>query len=190
MMRRWVVPTATIGGFTTTGIGTQQRLGVAPATASVAGALTAADFAKLASLQVPVSRLTYAASTDLLSAAALAANTWVDVGTAQAFTASSSAAVFLVSVQAAVMVVTTTTTGGALRLLNDLGGAVLLGGGSCAGAGRFTVSGGAFHSSGFAAGSHTWKLQVLANVASTAYCRCNTEPNTEYVGIRILELNP
>lgn len=49
-MRRWAVPSATLGGFTTTGFGTQQRLGVAPATASVAGAMTPADFAKLAGL--------------------------------------------------------------------------------------------------------------------------------------------
>jgi hypothetical protein len=42
-MRRWATPTATIGGFTTTGTGSQQRLGVAPATGSVAGVLTAAD---------------------------------------------------------------------------------------------------------------------------------------------------
>jgi hypothetical protein len=45
-MRRWAVPSATIGGFVTTGLGSQQRLGVALATTSVAGALSAADYAR------------------------------------------------------------------------------------------------------------------------------------------------
>lgn len=43
-MRRWATPSATIGGFTTTGVGTQQRLGVALANGTVAGALSAAEY--------------------------------------------------------------------------------------------------------------------------------------------------
>jgi len=192
-MRRWAVPSATVGGFTTTGTGSQQRVGVAPATASVAGALTAADFAKLARLQVPVQRLVYVASTDLLSGAAMTANTWNDVDANHNFTVASTASVYLVAVNCQVKAISGATGAElASRAIIDAAGTpqtVQLGGAFCQNSGNGAIGGGAFYVTGLAAGTHTIKVQVYGNAAWTAYCRASAQANVEFLNIVIYELS-
>jgi hypothetical protein len=194
-MPRWAVRSSTIAGFLTQRVVGHDDIYVPLATASLAGALSAADFAKLATLQVPTLRLSYTANTDLMNATAIAATTWTDLHANQSFTVASTASWFLVSVRLGL--VATTGAGNpelAARALFDSAGSALgvnfaagmIGGTWEALSGNaFLLSAGTFA----ATGTHTIKIQVYGNAAWTAYCRTSSQPNTEFASITIAELN-
>lgn len=172
--------------------GTREQL----ATATVDGLLSAADYAKLATLQVPVSRLVYAPATDHLSAAAISASTWTDIHANQNFTVVSTAAWFAVVIRLGMIGLAAGAPELAARALFDSAGSALAvqfaggmvgtagGGGSLSG-GTFYLGPGTFA----AAGTHTVKLQVYGNAAWTAYCRASSQPNIEFLAIHIVELS-
>jgi hypothetical protein len=187
--------TATRAALTIAGYGGDAAIGLDAATSALAGALSAADFAKLATLQVPALRLSYTANTDLMNATAIAATTWTDLHANQSFTVASTASWFLVSVRLGL--VATTGAGNpelAARALFDSAGSALgvnfaagmIGGTwEALGGNAFLLSAGTFA----AIGTHTIKIQVYGNAAWTAYCRANSQPNTEFAAITIAELN-
>lgn len=181
--------------ITNTGSAWEPNVGIGAATGAAAGSMSAADFAKLATLQVPVLRLSYTANTDLMNATAIAATTWTDLHANQSFTVASTASWFLVVVRLGL--VATTGAGNpelAARCLLDSAGtplgvnfaAGMIGGTWEALSGNaFLLSAGTFA----ATGTHTIKIQVYGNGAWTGYCRASSQPNTEFASITIAELN-
>jgi hypothetical protein len=152
--------------------------------------MTTAERAKLAALEVPVLRLSYDASTDLLNGAAIAAATWTNVFADQSFTIASVASRFLVEVRIHVAVTAVALGSIALRALLDGTTPVMLAG-NMVNAGAFAgVSGATFQGAGFGAGSHSIRVQLYCSTAATAYCRANSQPNFEFAAVRVLELTP
>lgn len=158
-----------------------------PATATADGLLKAADFAKLATLQAPVLRLVYAASTNLLSGAALTAATWADLQANQNFTVSSTASVLLVHARVGMLVTAAGAFNCALRALVDGTQAEKLTNEWGAASTFVGLGGGSFAMTGLAAGTHTIKLQVIADVTATAYCRASSVPTYEFCLLTIEE---
>jgi len=158
------------------------------------GTYTSADAAKLATLQVPVSRLTYGPATDHLSGAAIAAGTWTDIHANQSFTVGSATAWLAVAVRLGLVATGAVAAELAMRALFDSGGSALgvwCGAAMVPAAGSWgALSGGAFYLlPGFAAGTHTVKLQIYGNGAFTAYCRAASQPNNEFLSIHVVELS-
>lgn len=155
------------------------------------GLMSAADKAKLDGLQVPLSRLAYAASTDVLNGVALVANTWTDVHVAQNFTVTSATSVVLIELRlAAIFVLPATDTQVASAILLDGATRELAGSGIGKASTYGHTAGAFFWFRGFGAGTHTIKAQVFATTAATAFCRASTTPNVEWIKINCLELTP
>ena len=135
--------------------------------------------------------LEYVASTDLLSGASIAANTWTDLTANQSFTNSHP----LVVISGGGCCLMGGVSGGGQcgsRLLIDSGGtptAIQLGGDHIPGSNFGNALSGAPTTfiSGLASGVHTVKLQIYANLACNAYCRASTQGNLEKASIRVVE---
>lgn len=183
----------------------RKRLGLLPheqeipalANSKYPGLMSPADFAKLATLQVPVSRLSYTPGADLLTAAAIAASTWTDVHANQNFTVGSATAGLLLLLRCAISV---TAAGGnsslGLRAVFNSAGTpinVMLGGGNTGAAGAVDSLHGTaiwLPPAFLPTGTNTVKVQLISGLAATASCRPVTgAPNTEPFNIRILELH-
>lgn len=193
-MPRWATASATIASFATQTVAGHRDIYVPLATASAAGALSAAGFAKLATLQVPVLRLNYTAATDILAGAAIAATTWTDCVPNQNFTVSSAASRLDIEVRIMVSVTNGAALNSlALRAVIDSAGAATpfkLQGTNLIASARGGLGGGLITNVGLAAGAHTIKIQVYGSVAWVADCRCATQPNTEWAIINVWEDNP
>lgn len=193
LMARWLASDATHGGFAFSGTGKQRRIYVPLATASLAGAMTPAHFSKLATW--PLARLQYALAADTWNATALTAGTQNDANANQNFTVNSTASVLLFDVR---MNVLFNATGAgiaevAVRANIDSAGTPVLVKLSADGGPNTlwsTAGGSWFWLAGFAAGTHTIKIQCSPNVNGNAYLRAAGVPATEFLTINILELNP
>lgn len=168
---------------------------IRPATATHPGLMSSADFAKLATLQVPVSRLTYAPNVDHMNGAAVAATTWTDVHANQTFTVGSATAWLAIEIKLGLIATSAALAQIAARVNFNSGGTpvlVMFGEGIVSPAAGFgDLSGTLFFVSPavLPTGANTIKVQIFGAAALTAYCRPNTQPNTEFYSLRVVELS-
>lgn len=137
--------------------------------------------------------LAYTASTDLHAGTALPVNTWIDVIPNQTFKVLHPKALVMFTVDAGLQTGNNATPNSAFsaRLAIDAPGTanaagttnLPLAGDMQNAAGVFVNPAGsaAIPLSSLAVGSHTVKLQVLANVASILFLRASSTPNTEFL---------
>lgn len=192
-MQRWAAQSSTVASFAVTAKGMGGRLYVPLATASLAGALSAADFTKLGTLIRPISRLNYGPAADHLNGAALTANTFADVFANQNFNVATANAYVLVTVRFSCNILSTTGThSDGCRAVIDSAGTpinVPLSGDVALVNNYGNLTGGAFLLSTLTAATHTIKLQVICSQTATAFCRANSAPNFEFAYIDIVEIS-
>lgn len=146
---------------------------------------------KLAGLARPQLRLAYTAVADVYIGA-VAGGSYTDMGAAQPFSVTSANSVLIFEVRASIQVVQ--SAGGNvinLRAQIDGTGGTKLTSASVPVAGSAFLNGATFIGNGFAAGAHTFKVQVYVVAANgTIYCRPGTQPATETLEYRIWEIAP
>lgn len=144
----------------------------------------------------PVKRqLDYTASSDLLSGAVWAANTWTDIVGNQTFRVDSATSVIEIAVRGSMMLGASGTANAETgsRINVDSGGTPILrliGGDNMettAGFAHPLAGSGSVFLTGLAIGNHTVKVQAIASVISNAYCRAAGVPNTEHLAIQVVE---
>jgi hypothetical protein len=129
-----------------------------PASGTLTNA-TGLPTAGLVANAVGISRLSAIEATDLFSATALTAATWTDFKANQNFTVDNANSVILISIVGRAQVGSTAAATEATS--------------------RIIV----------AAGTHTIKTQIYSVAASSVvYCRCSTQPNTEFFATYVYEL--
>ena len=156
------------------------------------GLMSAADYTLLHSLQVPNQRLLYTAASDLYNGT-LPANTWTTIVPNQTFTASSASSLFLFVVNVGLSAnLPASATEMAMRVSYDDSTSVIdkLDATTVAASGYTGLRGGVALRGGFAAGSHTIKVQVISSVALNLACRALSVPNFEWAVLRAWEMNP
>lgn len=144
----------------------------------------------------PVKRqLDYTAASDLLTAAAFGANTWVDVVANQTFRVDNATSVVEIAVRGSMLLgssgIANVEVGSRINV--DSGGTPILrmlggdGMETTGGYARPFAGGGSVFLTGLAIGNHTVKVQALALNASTGYLRASTQPNVEHLAIQVVE---
>jgi hypothetical protein len=166
-----------------------------PASGTLTNA-TGLPTAGLVANAVGISRLSAIEATDLFSATALTAATWTDFKANQNFTVDNANSVILISIVGRAQVGSTAAaTEATSRIIVDSAGTPItryVGGDASYAANQFGnpfSGGGLIMITGLAAGTHTIKTQIYSVAASSVvYCRCSTQPNTEFFATYVYEL--
>lgn len=136
-------------------------------------------------------QLGYVATTDLANA--LAITTWTDILGNQTFNVDDGRSLIDISVLGNIMGIASAAGDFGSRIVIDSAGTpinIMLGGFSLGGAGRLNfLTGTSFVSVQLPAGSHTIKVQVNGGSVN-AYCRAATNPNSEFLSVRVIERKP
>lgn len=181
--------------LTNGGTSTAAQLGIAAATASAAGSMSAADKGKLDGLTATLLtvRLDYSATTDLWNGAALAGGAWNTLIPDQTFAIGDATAICEIVARLGMQIACTVVAPFVTRLNFDNGARlVLLHTSANPGANVYAnpAGGGYILPVGaLAVGNHTVRVEVYAGAAATAYCRAASVVY-EGAALQVLEVRP
>lgn len=138
--------------------------------------------------------LNYVESTDVASSTAISATTWTAINSNQTFTVANANSTVGISVRGVInMACATGACSYGSRIMVDSAGSATtypIGGGRGAVANEVVNAlegSGTVWITGLSAASHTVRVEVYSTAASTAFCRCSTQPNTEHLQIQVVE---